>query len=64
LRHLAHLAFDKGVHPELQGDILAGPTAQDDDRIVDRCERAAQLMAQHRKELVFMAIRADKLFDA
>jgi hypothetical protein len=62
--HLAHLPFDECVHPELQGKILAGSTAQDDDRILDRCKRAAQLMAEYRQELVFPAIRGDKLFDS
>jgi hypothetical protein len=64
LRHLGHLPFDQCVHPELQGEIFAGATPQDDDRVLDRCEGAAQLMAEYREELVLTAICGDKLLDS
>ena len=64
LCHLAHLPFDQCVHPELQGEIFVSPTPQYDDRILDRRERAAQLMAEHREELILTAICGDKLLDS
>src|ERR1700730_6765261 len=61
LRHAADLPFDQGLRPLPRGR-LARLAAQKTDGIMDRCQRAAELMAEHRQKLVLVTVGGGELF--
>src|ERR1700724_1700672 len=60
LRHAAALPFDQGLRPLPRGR-LARLAAQKTDGILDRCQRAAELMAEHRQKLVLATVGGGEL---
>src|ERR1700730_19442751 len=55
LRHAADLPFDQGLRPLPRGR-LPRLAAQKTDGILDRCQRAAELMAEHCQNLVLATV--------